>query len=72
MGRPEGTERRRAEEMLALAERLEEILMRREAHVQETLKIVRTRIRDLDDFPGELAGFVSAGVRRLLDRAQCP
>ena len=50
MGRPEGTERRRAEEMLALAERLEKILMRREAHVQETLKIVRARIRDLDDF----------------------
>lgn len=50
MGRPDGTERQRAEEMLALAERLEKVLMRREAHVQETLKIVRARIRDLDDF----------------------
>lgn len=50
MGRPDGIERQRAEEMLALAERLEKVLMRREAHVQETLKIVRARIRDLDDF----------------------
>ena len=72
MGRPEGTERRRAEEMLALAERLEKILMRREAHVPETLQMVGARIRDLDDFPGELAEFVSAGVRHLPDREQCP
>lgn len=50
MGRPDSTERQRAEEMLALAERLEKVLMRREEHVQETLKIVRARIRDLDDF----------------------
>ncbi|MBI1657630.1 MAG: hypothetical protein IS632_02495 [Thaumarchaeota archaeon] len=72
MARPEGTERRRAEEIPALAEGLEKILMRREAHVQETLKIVRARIRDLDDFPGELAESVSAGVCHLLGREQCP